>query len=130
MEKIKLNQNIDVNVKDYRLDPLKEYVIDIESETEEQVAIILKFKMVGLPDAIEDYHKWLEENGFDVEFPNPTNEFVKGFYGKKPLWVTERSQGLVVRSESEDKYFIVMEFVRPNDMYSNNQLILTLGGCM
>lgn len=129
MEKIKLNKDIDVNSKDYKLDPSKEYVIDIDAETEEQVSIILKFKMVGLPDAIEDYHKWLEGNGLDVEFPNPTNEFVSGFFGKEPLWVTEKSQGLVVKSESEDKYFIVMEFVRPNDMYTRNQIILTLGGC-
>ena len=84
---------------------------------------------MGLP-ALKDYHKWLAENNFDVNMPNPTNDFVSKFYGVKPLWTTELSQGIVVRAENEDDYFIVMECSRLNEGFKYTQIIVTLGGCL
>lgn len=54
------------------------------------------------------------DNGFDANMPNPTNCFVARFYGVKALWKTGLSQGIVVRLENEDDYFIVMECSRLN----------------
>ena len=65
-----------------------------------------------------------------VEMPDPTNEFVASYYGVKPLWVTPYSQGVVVRAENEDDYFIVMECSNKNRGYKYAKIILTLGGCM
>lgn len=41
--------------------------------------------------------------------PNPTNEIVATFYGIGSLWKTEYSQGVVVKAEDDDDYYIVME---------------------
>lgn len=84
---------------------------------------------VGLP-ALNDYHQGLIHNGFDANMPNPTNSFVDQFYGKKALWKTDLSQGIVVRSENEDDYFSVMECSRLNEGFKYTQIILTLGGCL
>lgn len=75
-------------------------------------------------------YAWLFENGFDVDAPNPTNEFVSQYYGVKPLWETPYSQGIVVKAEDEDDYFIVMECSNKNKGYKHTKIILTLGGCM
>lgn len=73
---------------------------------------------------------WLFENGFDVNFPNPTNKFVSQYYGTKPLWKTAYSQGVVVMEEHNSDYFIVMECSNMNKGYKNTKIILTLGGCI
>lgn len=62
--------------------------------------------------------------------PNPTNEVVAPYYGVGPLWKTEYSQGIVVRAEDDDDYYIVMECSSKNKGYKHTKVILTMGGCM
>lgn len=132
MKKIKLNECIDNQTSNdgYELDPTEKYVVDIESEEEFQTAIMMSFQIMGPPPAIKNYHAWLFENGFDIEAPNPTNEFVSAFYGVKPLWKTAYSQGVVVKAENSDDYFIVMECSCKNKGYKHTKVILTPSGCL
>lgn len=132
MKKTKLNGCIDNQTSSdgYELNPAEKYVIDIESEKEFQTAIITSFQVMGPPPAIKNYHAWLFENGFDIEVPNPTNEFVSAFYGVKPLWKTAYSQGVVVKAENNDDYFIVMECSCKNKGYKRTKVILTPSGCV
>lgn len=131
MEKIKLNKDFGkiVEAHGYKLDPTKEYVINIEDELEEQAGILRAVQTMGLL-ALKDFHKWLSENGFDTNMPNPTNEFVSNYYGVRPLWNTDLSQGIVVKAENEEDYFIVMECSRLNEGFKYTQIIVTLGGCL
>lgn len=130
MQKIKVNKDFGQIVKPhgYELDATKEYVINIGNELKQQKSIIAAVRSMGLL-AIEDYYKWLNDNGFNSDTPNPTNNFVSKFYGVKPLWKTELSQGIVVKAENEKDYFIVMECSRLNEGFQYTQIILTLGGC-
>ncbi len=132
MKRINLNQSIDKNIlsDEYILDPTEKYVINIEDEIESQTAIMMAFQVMGAPPALKNYHAWLFENDFSVESPNPTNEAVSSYYGVKPLWKTEYSQGIVVRSENESDYFIIMECSNKNKGYKHSIVILTLGGCL
>ena len=131
MKKVCLNvTKNDTLSDDYILDPAEKYVIDIEKEMESQMAILISFQMMGPPPALKNYHAWLYENGFNVDSPNPTNEVVARYYGIKPLWKTPYSQGIAVRAENDDDYFIVMECSSKNRGYKHAQIILTLGGCM
>jgi hypothetical protein len=131
MIKIKLNEVKRKRTSDeYALDPTEKYVINLDEEMEFQTATLMAFQVMGAPPALKNYHAWLYENGFNVEMPNPTNEFVASYYGVKPLWVTPYSQGVVVRAENEDDYFIVMECSNKNRGYKYAKIILTLGGCM
>lgn len=131
MIKIKLNEVKKKTTSDeYALEPTEKYVINLDEEMEFQTATLMAFQVIGAPPALKNYHAWLYENGFNVEMPNPTNEFVASYYGVKPLWVTPYSQGVVVRAENEDDYFIVMECSNKNRGYKYAKIILTLGGCM
>lgn len=131
MIKIKLNEVKRKTTSDeYALDPTEKYVMNLDEEMEFQTATLIAFQVMGAPPALKNYHAWLYENGFNVEMPNPTNEFVASYYGVKPLWVTPYSQGVVVRAENEDDYFIVMECSNKNRGYKYAKIILTLGGCM
>lgn len=131
MIKIKLNEVKRKTTSDeYALDPTEKYVINLDEEMEFQTATLIAFQVMGAPPALKNYHAWLYENGFNVEMPNPTNEFVASYYGVKPLWVTPYSQGVVVRAENEDEYFIVMECSNKNRGYKYAKIILTLGGCI
>lgn len=130
MKKIKLNQNSETIIGGYILNPTEKYVINLAEEMEFQSAIMSSFQIMGGPPALKNYHAWLFENGFSVDAPNPTNEFVAPYYGVKPLWKTEYSQGIVVKAENDSDYFIVMECSDKNKGYKHTQIILTLGGCM
>lgn len=132
MKKIKLNNNLgkETSIDEYKLDPTEKYVINIEEEMEFQIATMRAFQIMGPPPALKNYHAWLFENGFNVNAPNPTNEFVARYYGVKPLWKTAYSQGIVVKAENESDYFIVMECSKRNKGYKHTEVILTLGGCM
>lgn len=131
MIKIKLNEVKRKTTSDeYALDPTEKYVINLDEEMEFQTATLMAFQVMGAPPALKNYHAWLYENGFNVEMPDPSNEFVASYYGVKPLWVTPYSQGVVVRAENEDDYFIVMECSNKNRGYKYAKIILTLGGCM
>lgn len=131
MIKIKLNEVKRKTTSDeYALDPTEKYVINLDEEMEFQTATLMAFQVMGAPPALKNYHAWLYENGFNVEMPDPTNEFVASYYGVKPLWVTPYSQGVVVRAENEDDYFIVMDCSNKNRGYKYAKIILTLGGCM
>ena len=131
MIKIKLNEIKRKTINDeYALDPTEEYVINLDDEKKFQMAMVSSFQIMGAPPALKNYQAWLFENGFNVEMPNPTNEFVAQYYGVKPLWKTPYSQGIVVRAENEDDYFIVMECSDKNRGYKYAKIVLTLGGCM
>ncbi len=130
MKKIKLNQNSETIIGGYILNPTEKYVINLAEEMEFQSAIMSSFQIMGYPPALKNYHAWLFENGFSVDAPNPTNEFVAPYYGVKPLWKTEYSQGIVVKAENDSDYFIVMECSDKNKGYKHTKVILTPGGCM
>ena len=132
MKKIKLNDKLkmETSIDGYKLDPTEKYVINIEEEMEFQMAVMMSFQMMGPPPAIKNYHAWLFENGFNVELPNPTNEVVAPYYGVKPLWKTDYSQGIVVMAEDESDYYIVMECSSRNKGYKRTKVILTMGGCL
>lgn len=132
MKKIKLHdiQERRNSADEYTLDPTEKYVINLEEEMEFQMAVMMSFQMMGPPPAIKNYHAWLFENGFNVELPNPTNEVVAPYYGVKPLWKTDYSQGIVVMAEDESDYYIVMECSSSNKGYKRTKVILTMGGCL
>lgn len=132
MKKINFNKNLDkyASSDEYILDPTEKYVINIEEEMESQIATMMAFQVMGAPPALKNYHAWLFENGFSIETPNPTNEAVSSYYGVKPLWKTEYSQGIVVKSENDSDYFIIMECSNKNKGYKHSIVILTLGGCL
>lgn len=132
MKKIKLNDSLlqQTSTDEYVLDPTEKYVIDLEKEIGFQSAIMASFQIMGAPPALKNYHAWLYENGFNLDAPNPTNEVVAPYYGVKPLWKTPYSQGIVVRTEDDDDYFIVMECSSKNRGYKHTMVILTMGGCM
>lgn len=132
MKKIKLHdiQERRNSADEYTLDPTEKYVINLEEEMEFQMAVMMSFQMMGPPPAIKNYHAWLFENGFNEELPNPTNEVVAPYYGVKPLWKTDYSQGIVVMAEDESDYYIVMECSSRNKGYKRTKVILTMGGCL
>ena len=132
MKKIKLHdiQGRRNSTDEYTLDTTEKYLINIEEEMEFQMAVMMSFQMMGPPPAIKNYHAWLFENGFNVELPNPTNEVVAPYYGVKPLWKTDYSQGIVVMAEDESDYYIVMECSSRNKGYKRTKVILTMGGCL
>ena len=132
MKKIKLHdiQERRNSADEYTLDPTEKYVINLEEEMEFQMAVMMSFQMMGTPPAIKNYHALLFENGFNVELPNPTNEVVAPYYGVKPLWKTDYSQGIVVMAEDESDYYIVMECSSRNKGYKRTKVILTMGGCL
>ena len=132
MKKIKLHdiQERRNSADEYTLDPTEKYVINLEEEMEFQMAVMMSFQMMGPPPAIKNYHAWLFKNGFNVELPNPTNEVVAPYYGVKPLWKTDYSQGIVVMAEDESDYYIVMECSSRNKGYKRTKVILTMGGCL
>lgn len=131
MIKIKLTENFEkTSIDDYQLDPTEKYVIDLQAEKEFQIAALMSFQIMGHPPALKNYHAWLFENGFNVNAPNPTNEVVARYYGVKPLWRTNYSQGIVVRAKNDSDYFIVMECSSKNKGYKYAKIILTIGGCM
>ncbi len=132
MEKIKLNKNSGKLVfsdTSFKLNPKIEYVINLKDEIQEVGAQMAAVQAMGLA-AMNDYYDWLESNGFSSYMPDPTNEFVEKYYGVKPLWSTKLSQGIVVKDEEDDDFYIVMECSRENPGFKYAQMILTPGGCM
>ena len=132
MKKIKLNDRSQERpfTEEYTLDPTEKYVIDLEKETEFQIATMMSFQIMGPPPALKNYHAWLYKNGFNVDAPNPTNDVVAPYYGVKPLWKTPFSQGIVVMAEGNSDYYIVMECSNKNRGYKHTMVILTMGGCL
>lgn len=132
MRKISLNNNqgLSKDNLEYELIPTEEYVINVQDEIKFQQAIYMSFQVMGAPPALKNYHAWLFKNGFNVDYPNPTNIFVAKYYGVEPLWKTDYSQGIVVKAEDDDDYYIIMECSRKNKGYKHTKIILTLGGCM
>ena len=131
MRKIKLNEVKKKESGDYyALDPTEKYLINLEEEMEFQLATLMSFQIMGEPPALKNYHSWLFENGFNVEMPNPTNDFVAQYYGIKPLWKTPYSQGVVVKDENDEDYYIVMECSNKNRGYKCAKIIVTLNGCI
>lgn len=118
-----------ISLHGYAIDPAKEYVIELGKEMAEQDIIGTLHDVVGAPPAVSDYFTWLVTNGFDPENPQPTNASVSACYGKCPLWTSALSQGFVVKSTSDDNYYIVMDCSRLNGAYKYMQIILTPEGC-
>lgn len=131
MKKITLHKDTQRKdpVDDYYLDPTEKYIINLEEELEFQASIMMLFQIMGPPPALKNYHAWLVKNGCNVDEPNPTNEIVSGYYGVKPLWKTDYSQGIAVKNENDNDYYIVMECSGKNKGYKNTKIILTPGGC-
>lgn len=131
MKKIKLNEHMGEVVArhGYELDPTEQYVITLSDEMDTQTSIIGAVQTMGL-EALSDFHNWLDSNGFSVMIPDPTNEFVADYYGVKPLWKTNLSQGIVVKNTEDDDYYIVLECSNENEGFKYTQIIVTLGGCM
>lgn len=131
MEKLKLNKDMGNAVipSGYKLSETKKYVINLAKEFDEQIAILEAIRVMDL-EAMEDYWKWLNDNDFSLEIPNPTNSCVEKFYGVEPLWKTELSQGLAVKNEDDEKHYILMECSRKNKGFKYTQIILTLDGCL
>lgn len=131
MVNIKLNKSLGETVLShgYELRPEQEYCICLSEEMKTQTDIFRAVHLMGLP-ALDDYYTWLNDNGFDLEAPNPTNSLVSSYYGTKPLWVTDLSQGIVVKAQEDDDFYIVMECSRLNEGFKYTQIILTPGGCM
>lgn len=131
MEKLKLNKEAGklVSSHGYKLLETKKYVLDLKEELKEQMAILEAVRIMGL-EAINDWWDWLKSNGFSTDIPNPTNDFVGKFYGVKALWETDLSQGLVVKNEDDDNYYILMECSKENEGFKYTQIILTLDGCI
>lgn len=129
MENLKLNKDFGkpVIAHGYELDATKEYVVDLKKEMKQQMQIAEAVKIMGLP-ALKDYFDWLLENNFHLHIP--TNDFVSEFYGKKPLWKTELSQGIVVKAKYENDYYVILECSRLNRGFQYTQIIVTLGGCI
>lgn len=113
----------------YELDPTEQYVITLSDEMDKQTAIMGAVQAMGL-EALSDFHNWLNDNGFSVMLPDPTNEFVSSYYGVKPLWKTNLSQGIVVKNTEDDDYYIVLECSNENEGFKYTQIVVTLGGCM
>ena len=132
MKKIKLTDNLrtGASAQGYTLDPTERYVINLEEELEFQASIMMSFQLMGPPPALKNYHAWLLNNNFNAESPCPTNEFVSAYYGVKPLWKTDYSQGIVVMAEGDSDYYIVMECSNKNTGYKYTKVILTPGGCI
>ena len=134
MEKIRLNGDFKefrlVPRHGYELEPQKEYVISLADELKTQYAIMAAMTVFGDNGLLSDYHEWLKDNGFSQENPNPTNEFVASYYGKKPLWKSNRSQGIVVKNETDNDFYIVMECSYENEGFKYTKIIVTLGGCL
>lgn len=131
MKKVRLNEaKRKASSDEYALDPTEKYVIDIDNEIEFQMATLMSFQVMGPPPALKNYHAWLFANGFNVDAPDPTNDFVAPYYGVKPLWKTPYSQGVVVKTEDDNDYYIVMECSSKNKGYKHTIVILTLGGCV
>lgn len=131
MKKIELNKSLALGISSngYVLNPAEKYVINLQHEMASQRAILSAIQIMGAPPALKNYHAWLFENGFSVECPNPTNELVAQYYGVKPLWETDYSQGIVVKNENDDDYYIVMECSSRNKGLKHTQIILTPAGC-
>ena len=132
MKKITLHEDAKgmVSVDGFNLKPTEKYVINLEEEIEFQEILMMTFQIMGPPPAIKNYHAWLFKNGFNVDMPDPTNEIVSSYYGVKPLWKTDYSQGIVVKNENDNDYYIVMECSEKNRGYKHTIIILTPGGCI
>lgn len=129
--KIKLYEPINAPLVDnYYLNPLEKYTINMKKEISYQLDILMSFQILGAPPALKNYHAWLFENGFNENYPNPTNEIVSQYYGIKPLWKTDYSLGIVVKDELDDDFYIVMECSAKNKGFRHTMIILTLGGCV
>lgn len=126
---IKLNHTELEKQGEYYLNATQEYEINSDAELK-RVPLAFRSVMSTGFKAIDDYHRWLIDNGFDPYVPNPTNEFVSKFYGKKPLWKTKLSQGIVVKDPLYDDYYIVLECSRNNPGYKYLQVLVTPGGCL
>lgn len=126
MKKIKLNENVNnpTKTQGFELNPSEEYIINMDDEFGQQTAIMASAQTMELT-CIKDYHKWLLDNDIDGYKPNPSKELLLKFYGKEPLWKTEDSQGLVIKDENEDSFYILMECSGSIPNFKYAQIILT-----
>ena len=130
MKKIKLNKDAkNILAKEgYKLNPKEQYCICLNDEMELQSTMMMSFQTTGGSQVLDDYNNWLRENKINVNDPDIPKDLVKKYYGVKPLWSTNLSQGIVVKDENDDTYYIVMECSKLNVKFKYAQIILTLGG--
>lgn len=123
--KIFLNERMGTIVleHDYELVPSYKYLINLENEKEIQDANLKAMALMGPPRGIDDFSKWLERNNYSLDNMEITNENIIKYYGKEALWKTIYSQGLVVKDEITNKYYIVIECSRLNEGYQYSKII-------
>jgi hypothetical protein len=137
MNKIRLGYHINKYIRNkpnkynYTLDPTVKYTFDNDEEWIEQMRF-RSDQQFAQPIGIGNYHEWLEKNGFDTNVPNPTNKVVAEYYVVKPLWVTDKSQGIAIRStnKNDNDYYILMECCKTDPNYPACKILLTPVGCL
>ena len=125
---------------DYEIDPTEKLVFDFKKEAEIISSQMAAMQIFGQPKALEDFWDWCNKQNFknvtmEDELGNLTkvweipNAFVEKYYGEKPLWKTEYSQGVVIREKNDDDYYIIVECSYLNKGYKYTRLLVTPGGC-
>lgn len=122
--KINLNPDFGMAVRKrdgYLLRGDIKYLIDYEEEASVQEAIMASVLVMGPPEGLKDYHRWLKRNKTNEE--NMNLELLDMHYGIKSLWETKYSQGLVMK-DIQGKYYIVLDCSRENTGYKYSQIIV------
>lgn len=126
----------------FELNAEEELVFDFIADADVIAFTPITASMMGWPRGMEDFWNWCEENDFPSDVGIDTmvsgdlkrawsvpEDFVKEYYGKKPLWTTEYSQGIVVREKNDDDYYVVVECSRENEGWKYARILATPGGC-
>ena len=126
----------------FELNAEEELVFDFIADADVIAGAPYVAMVMGWPRAMEDFWNWCEENDFpsnvDVDEMisgevkqswSVPEEAVKEYYGKKPLWTTKYSQGIVAREKNSDDYYVVVECSRENEGWKYARILATPGGC-
>lgn len=126
----------------FELNAEEELVFDFIADSDVIAYVPVTASIMGWPRGMEDFWNWCEENNFpsdvgvDEMFSGEVKrgwsvpeDFVKEYYGKKPLWTTKYSQGIVVREKNDDDYYVVVECSRENEGWKYARILATPGGC-
>lgn len=138
---LKGNMGLLVPPHGFELNAENELVFDFIADSDIIANTIYISSILGWPRAMEDFWNWCEKNNFPSlvgtdEISGEVKrvwripeDFVKEYYGKKSLWKTEYSQGIVVREKNSDDYYIVVECSRENEGWKYARILVTPGGC-
>lgn len=76
---------------------MEKFYIDSAKEVDEQMCILDEVKANGLP-ALQDYHHWMREYGFDEVTCEIPIKFFNKRWGKGFLWSTPMSECFIVKT--------------------------------